>query len=98
MSHPPDTGPARLKRAETTSSVGAGILGGGAALLLAELLRSYAVPLVLVGLVMHAWGMYDKHRLESRTATRVVWWAEALYWTCWAALAALAVYVVAMKL
>ena len=93
MSNPPDVGHVRLKRAETTSTFGAGILGAGIALLAADLLRSYAVPFVVIGLAMHAWGMFDKHRLESGTAIPRVWWAEALYWGCWAALVALGVYV-----
>ena len=41
----------------------------------------------------HAWGMFDKRRLESGTAIARVWWVEALYWGCWAVLAALAVHV-----
>jgi len=84
---------ARQKLAETTSTVGAGILGGGVALLIAELLRPYAVALLLLGLAMHAWGMYDKHRLESGIGTTRVWWAEVLYWGCLAALIALAVFI-----
>ena len=83
----------RQKLAETTSTVGAGILGGGVALLIAELLRPYAVPLLLLGLAMHAWGMYDKHRLESAIGPTRVWWAEVLYWGCLAALIALAVFI-----
>ena len=85
--------PARLKRAETTSAFGAGILGAGIALLLAELLKSYAVPILVLGLVMHAWGMYDKHRLETSGGTARLWWVEALYWGCWVALGVLIVYV-----
>ena len=93
MSNPSAVRHARLKRAEITSTLGAGILGAGIALLAANLLRSYAFPFVLIGLAMHAWGMFDKHRIESGTAIPRVWWAEALYWGCWAALVALGVYV-----
>lgn len=89
--------PGRLKRAEITSTVGAGVLGGGFALLLAELLRRVAVPLLLLGLVMHAWGMYDKDRLDAGVTGPRIWWAEALYWGCWIALLALAAYVTATK-
>ena len=93
MSDPSRVGRTRLKRAETTSTFGAGILGGGIALLAADLLRSSAILFLLIGLAMHAWGMFDKHRLESATAIARVWWAEALYWGCWAALVALGVHV-----
>ena len=87
LSHP------QLKRAETTSSIGAGVLGGGLALLLPERLRAYAVPILLTGLVMHVWGMYDKHRLERRSGVARLWWAELLYWSCWVGLLALTAYV-----
>ena len=96
MDQPHDSSLARLKRAETTSAVGAGVLGAGVALLAPELLRPYTPPLLVLGLAMHAWGMYDKHRLEAGAATRHVWWAEALYWGCWLALAALALYLIAV--
>lgn len=84
---------ARVKRAETTSAIGAGVLGGGIALLAAQLLTPYAVPLLVLGLVMHGWGMYDKHHLEARAGAARIWWVEALYWSCWIALVALAAYV-----
>ena len=84
---------ARLKRAELTSAVGAGILGAGVALLLAAWLKSYAIPLLVLGLAMHGWGMFDKQRLDVSSAPTRVWWAEALYWGCWVALVALALYV-----
>ncbi len=80
---------AQIKRAELLSSVGAGVLGGGLALLFAAALQSYAVVLLLVGLFAHAWGMYDKHRLEHRRTSVRIGWVETLYWVCWLALAAL---------
>ena len=54
----------RQKRAELTSAVGAGVLGGGLALLLAQYLAPYTVPLLVVGSLLHAWGMVDRHRLD----------------------------------
>jgi hypothetical protein len=86
---------ARLKRAETTSSIGAGVLGAGIALLLPTYARECAILIVVLGLVMHAWGMYDKHRLETSTPVSRLWWAELLYWLCWVALAALGLYLLA---
>ena len=86
---------AHLKRAETTASIGAGVLGAGIALLLPEFVRFYAVPIVALGLVMHAWGMYDKHRLETSAGAKEPWWAMALYWLCWLALVALFLYLLA---
>ena len=84
------------KRAELLSAVGAGVLGAGLALLIAELLAPYAVAILIVGLCAHAWGMFWKHRLESQASSVRLWWAELLYWSCWVALALLVV-VIAMR-
>ena len=90
----PGVSRARWKRADTTSAVGAGVLGAGIGVLLAGFLDAYAIPIAGVGLLMHAWGMYDKHRLERDGGIRRLWWAEALYWGCWIALLVLALYAV----
>jgi len=44
----------QTKRAELLSSVGTGVLGGGLALLFAEILKGYALVTLIVGLAMHA--------------------------------------------
>jgi len=88
---------ASMKRAEKTSSIGAGVLGAGIGLMLADLLATDALPILAIGLVMHAWGMYDKHRLEALSNVPRVWWATAFYWVCWIALVALIIYVVARQ-
>ena len=82
-----------LKRADLLSTIGAGVLGAGLALLLANDLRSYAVPLLAIGLVSHAWGMYMKHRLELRAGAPPMRWAEWLYWGCWIALVLMALWI-----
>src|SRR3990170_4175962 len=79
----------RIKRAELLSSIGAGLLGAGMALLLATFLARYAVPILLLGLATRSVGMFKKHRLEKQGENAHVWWVEALYWLCWLALAAL---------
>lgn len=71
---------ARTKKAELLSSVGAGVLGAGIALLFANLLAPYAVAILLVGLLAHSWGMFQKHWLEKQAESVRLWWAEALYW------------------
>lgn len=88
----------RRKRADVTSGVGAGVLGGGIALLLAQYLTPYAIPLLLVGALLHGWGMFDRHRQDRQAGTDTLRWAEALYWVCWVALFALAVYILASAL
>jgi hypothetical protein len=73
----------RLKRAELTSGIGALVLGVGIGALGAGYLRSWAVPLLLLGVVVHGWGMFDKHRLEARNSAPALWWETAVYWFCW---------------
>lgn len=85
----------RMKQAELTSGIGAGVLGLGLGVLLAAYLRSYAVAIIAVGALLHAWGMWDKHRMErSEAALAPAWWDAALYWVCWAALLGLALFIV----
>ncbi len=85
---------ARVKRAELLSSLGAGVLGAGIALLLPSQLAPYAIPILLLGLISHAVGMSQKHGLEQKGEVARVWWAEVLYWLCWLALAALLILIV----
>ena len=85
---------ARIKRAELLSSLGAGVLGAGIALLLPNQLAPYAIPILLLGLISHSVGMSQKHGLEQQGEVVRIWWAEALYWFCWLALAALLVWIV----
>lgn len=85
---------ARVKKAELLSSLGAGVLGAGIALLLPNQLAPYAIPILLLGLISHAVGMSQKHGLDQQGNIARVWWAEALYWLCWLALAALLVWIV----
>lgn len=83
-----------VKRAELLSSIGAGVLGAGIALLLANLLAPYAVPILLLGLISHAAGMFQKHRLEQQGEIVRVGWVETLYWFCWLGLAALLLFII----
>jgi len=53
----------RVKKAELLSSLGAGVLGAGIALLLPNQLAPYAILILLLGLVSHAVGMSQKHQL-----------------------------------
>lgn len=82
-----------LKRTELLSSVGAGVLGGGIALLLADILSPYSIPILMLGLVAHAVGMAQKHALEQRGGSGGAGWVEAMYWLCWLVLAALFLYI-----
>jgi hypothetical protein len=83
----------QVKQAELLSSFGAGILGAGIGLLLANTLSGYAPLILLLGLVAHSIGMFKKHQLEQGGQFRIVW-VEVLYWLCWLALAALLIDIV----
>lgn len=85
---------ARLKRAELTSGVGALVLGTGLGALFARYLAPAALAVLVAGLLLHAWGMYDKHRLERGTGAASVRYATALYWICWGLLGLLAAYLI----
>ncbi len=88
----------RLRLAELTSGLGAGVLGLGIGVLIAGFLRGLGLPILIAALLLHTWGMADKHRLEAEQAASNVWWSTFLYWICWVFLGALAVYVVARAL
>lgn len=82
----------RQKLAELTSATGALIVGIGIGIYLAGPLGGLALWFVIVGIVLHGWGMFDRHReLVAATATPPLWW-RALYALCWVGLAALFVY------
>jgi len=79
------------KGAELASGLGAIVLGAGLALVLPVWLRDYALPLLIGGIVVHGVGMTLKYRLESRDGPPL-WWERALFWLCWACLAALGLW------
>jgi len=81
--------PGRRRLAELTSGVGALVLGVGLGVLVADGLGRFGIPLLLVGAVAHAWGMFDKHRLERQAAAPTVWWEPLVYWACLGLLAVL---------
>jgi hypothetical protein len=78
---------ARLKSAELLSSTGALALGVGLGALLSSYVGRAAVPILVVGIASHGWGMLQKHRLERSEDYAPAWWQTALYRVCWAALA-----------
>ncbi len=55
----------RLRLAELTSGLGAGVLGLGQGVLAAGFLRGLGLPALIAGLLLHVWGMTDRHRLEA---------------------------------
>jgi len=82
----------RLRVAELTSSLGAGVLGLGIGVLAASSLGGLGWPILAAGLLLHAWGMTDKHRIETTQGAPRVWWSTLLYWICWGFLIVLAAF------
>ena len=85
------------KRVELASSAGAGILGAGIGALFGDRLRPGAAPLLLVGAVLHGWGMLSRRAQERVEGVALPAWSVAVWWLCWAALLALAVYLVVRR-
>jgi hypothetical protein len=73
----------RRRLAELTSGVGALVLHVGFGVLAADRIGRFGIPLLLVGAVAHACGMFDKHRLGHQADAPDVWWELFVYWACW---------------
>jgi len=84
----------RLKRAELLATIGAGALGAGFALLIQRWREVLAAMLLVVGLIVHGWGIYAKRRLENESRLPRTPWVDTVYWLCWAALGGLIAYIV----
>ena len=77
----------RRKQAELLSGVGALVLGVGIGALTASALQPHAIVILFVGIAVHGWGMFAKHRIEKSSPIGMVWWSNATYWICWLLLA-----------
>lgn len=82
-----------IKGAELISGGGAVVLGAGLGLLAPVLLQRYALPLLVVGVLLHGVGMTLKYRLEAG-GRMTPGWVRALFWMCWASLLATLAWVV----
>ena len=84
----------RVKLAELTSGVGALVLGIGLGALFATWIGPAAGFVTLAGLAVHAFGMWDKHRIEKRTEADADRLVLALYWVCWLMLGGALLYLI----
>ena len=71
--------------------LGAIVLGAGLALLAPDVLRGYAIPILVAGILVHGTGLSLKQRLEAAERDPL-WWERALFWFCWACLGLLAAW------
>jgi hypothetical protein len=49
------------------------------------------VALLVLGALLHGWGMAEKYRLEAGATLPA--WSKALYWLCWVLLAILMIWI-----
>jgi hypothetical protein len=73
----------RIKRAELTSGIGALVLGTGIGSLFAHWFAPAATAILIAGVFVHGFGMWDKRRLESASSATDDPSVTALYWLCW---------------
>ncbi|MCX9010729.1 MAG: hypothetical protein OIN66_06355 [Candidatus Methanoperedens sp.] len=91
------------KLAELASTFGAGVLGFGLGALLVDFVQQYALLIILIGLMMHGWGMYKTHLQNKKEGDHKdstlqikpgeFSWINLLYWLCWIIIIGLAIYV-----
>lgn len=87
---------ADAKRADLAATAGA--LGGGVGLGMAIGVQPgwLAMLAIVVGGVVHGWGMLNKHWLEARSGLILPTWSKILYWACWIAMAGVGL-IIALK-
>lgn len=84
----------RVQLAELTSGLGARVLGVGLGAPFPRLFGRGAALITVGGLSVHAFGMWDTHRLEALGDTENPSWVVALYGVCWLLLAGVLAVVV----
>lgn len=83
----------RIKRLDLLGGLGAGVLGAGLALLFAQWLAPFAIPVLILGIGAHGWAMYHKGCLERREGLTLPRWTSAAEGICWILLGLLVVYI-----
>jgi hypothetical protein len=82
----------RIKFAELTSGIGALVLGVGLGSVFDQWFAPAAPAILIAGVFVHGFGMWDKRRLASSVPASDDRWVTALYWLCWLLLAAVVAF------
>lgn len=81
-----------VKRMEILSGVGAGVIGFALGLLTPSTFDSLAVLVLFLGAVMHGYGMYRKHVMQTNLGGKVPTWSPVVEGGCWLFLAVILLY------
>lgn len=73
-------------------------MGLGLGVLFEGYLHAFGMAFLLLGTLMHAWGMFDMRRMETGLDRQRPAWSTLLYWVCWLALGILALSLIASGL
>ena len=86
-----------LKLAELASTLGVGFLGFGLGIYFYQIYEWNAYVILVIGIILHAAGMYYKHSIETQTSpegfkTDTPVWFKMVYWLCWISIAIFLIY------
>lgn len=70
------------------------MLGVGLGALFPQWFAPAAGVIALAGVIAHAFGMWDKHRLEGKVPAASEPWVNTLYWICWLLLAVVVAFLI----
>lgn len=82
----------RTELSALASTLGAGILGFGLGVFLENYFQQYVFWIILIGILMHGWGMYEVHQKNKESDHKnsisqikrcEFSWTNLLYWLCW---------------
>lgn len=79
-------------RFELLGGIGALLAGIGIGLVFEQVLATFALPFLLIGVGTHGWAMWAKHRVEADGPVSMPTWTRWAYWGCWMLIAGLVLY------
>lgn len=79
----------KVKILELISVLGVGTIGFGLGAFFSYYIKTYALPVILIGVLTHGLAMYKVHARNKKESLLV----KFLYWVCWIIIIGLAIYV-----